>query len=189
MNRKKLIYPIPLNVPVLPAVIKMPGLLSPKLCKEILETAEKKGYTVIGQDRFGGKSTTKSLDLLPEDNQEVYDIFVKMATKINEEQWRLNLTGVFEPMRMLKYQVGAWIRPHIDADYRVPDPSKLTCTMQLVPKDNYTGGIMTVAETEDFELDLGDAIIFPSHMLHTVSPVESGERIVVSAWVHGSTFQ
>lgn len=189
MRREDLIYPIPLKLKQLPAVVKVPGFLSPEHCRRLISLAEAKGMTSIGMDRFGQVSNTATCRLMPEDDELVYELFARKATELNAELWRLSLSGIYEPVSILRYRKGDWIRPHIDADYRVPDPSKLTCTIQLVPQNAFTGGILTIAETEHFELDIGDAVIFPSNMLHTVSPIESGERFALAAWIHGSPFR
>ena len=189
MRREDLIYPIPLKVKPLPAVVKVPGFLSPEHCHRLISLAEGKGLNSIGRDRYGQASTTASCRLMPEDDELIYELFAQKATELNAEIWRVSLTGIYEPVSVLRYRTGDWIRPHIDADYRVPDPSKLTASIQLVPKNSFTGGVLTIAESEDFQLDIGDAVIFPSHMLHTVSPIESGERFALAAWIHGSPFR
>ena len=52
-----------------------------------------------------------------------------------------------------------------------------------MPRGSFAGGVLTIAETESFDLDIGDAVVFPSHMLHTVSPITSGERFALAAWI------
>ena len=189
MHREELIYAIPLKVKSLPAAVKLPGFLSPGHCRRLISLAKRKGLKSIEKDRFGQPSTTSACRLLPEDDELIYQRFAQKATELNAEIWRMSLAGIYEPVSVLRYRPADWIRPHIDADYRVPDPSKLSCSIQLVPKDAFTGGVLTIAETEVFQLDIGDAVVFPSHMLHTVSPVTSGERFVLAAWVHGPPFR
>ena len=182
MQREHHIYPIPLKVKSLPAAVKIKGVLSPSHCRRLISLAKRKGLVCIERDRYGQASATMACRLLPEDDELIYKRFAQKATELNAEIRRLSLTGIYEPVSVLRYSAAAWIRPHIDADYRVPDPSKLSCTIQLVPKDSFTGGVLTIAETEVFRLDIGDAVVFPSHMLHTVSPIKSGER---SLWQPG----
>jgi predicted 2-oxoglutarate/Fe(II)-dependent dioxygenase YbiX len=189
MKREALIYPIPLRVKSLPAAVKVPGFLTPDHCERLISLATRKGLQSIEQDRFGNPSTTASCRLLPEDDELIYELFARKATDLNAELWGLSLTGIYEPFSVLRYRTNDWIRPHIDADYRVPDPSKLTCSIQLVPGNAFTGGVLTIAESEHFHLEVGDAVIFPSHMLHTVSPIQSGERFALAAWVHGPAFK
>lgn len=189
MRREELIYAIPLKVKSLPAAVKLPGFLSPSHCRRLISLAKRKGLKSIENDRYGQASNTAACRLLPEDDELIYQLFAQKATELNADLWRLSLAGIYEPVNVLRYRTADWIRPHIDADYRVPDPSKLSCSIQLVPKDSFTGGVLTIAESEVFQLDIGDAVVFPSHMLHTVSPITSGERFVLAAWVHGPAFQ
>lgn len=189
MQREDLIYAIPLKVKSLPAAVKISGFLSPSHCRRLISLAEKKGLNSIEEDRYGQASTTTACRLLPEDDELIYELFARKATELNAEIWQMSLSGIYEPVSILRYRTADWIRPHIDADYRVPDPSKLSCTVQLVPGDYFTGGLLTIAETEVFQLDIGDAVLFPSHMLHTVSPITSGERFALAAWVHGPPFR
>jgi predicted 2-oxoglutarate/Fe(II)-dependent dioxygenase YbiX len=189
IQREVLIYPIPLKVKSLPAAVKISGFLSPSHCRRLISLAKRKGLNSIETDRYGQPSTTTACRLLPEDDELIYKLLAQKATELNAEIWRMSLTGIYEPVSILRYRTADWIRPHIDADYRVPDPSKLSCSIQLVPKDSFTGGVLTIAESEVFQLDIGDAVVFPSHMLHTVSPIKSGERFVLAAWVHGPAFQ
>jgi PKHD-type hydroxylase len=189
VQREKLIYSIPLKVEPLPAVVRIKRFLSPTHCRRLISLAKTKGLICIENDRYGQASTTMACRLLPEDDELIYKRLAQKATELNAKLWRLSLTGIYEPVSVLRYTAAAWIRPHIDADYRVPDPSKLSCTIQLVPKDSFTGGVLTIAETEVFRLGIGDAVLFPSHMLHTVSPIKRGERFVLAAWIHGSSFR
>jgi predicted 2-oxoglutarate/Fe(II)-dependent dioxygenase YbiX len=57
--------------------------------------------------------------------------------------------------------------------------------MQLIPQEDFTGGVLTVAETDKVVMQEGDAVFFPAHTIHTVSAVTSGTRIVLAGWVHG----
>ena len=73
----------------------------------------------------------------------------------------------------------------VDRDYRLADSSKLSCIIQLVPSDNFSGGVLTVAETDVVTLGQGDAVFFPAHEIHTLSALTGGTRIVLAGWVHG----
>jgi len=189
MQRENLIYAIPLKVKSLPAAVKISGFLSPSHCRRLISLARRKGLNNIETDRYGQRSSTNACRLLPEDDELIYKRFAQTATELNAEIWQMSLAGIYEPISVLRYRTTDWIRPHIDADYRVPDPSKLSCSIQLVPKDSFTGGVLTIAESEVFHLDIGDAVLFPSHMLHTVSPITSGERFALAAWIHGPAFR
>ena len=56
------------------------------------------------------------------------------------------------------------------------------------PSQDFEGGVLTVAENEAYELDIGDAVFFPAPTLHTVAPITRGVRIVLAAWAQGPDF-
>ena len=189
-TRHELLYPLPLPTRPLPAAVAVPGFLSAAHCRRLIAIAMQKGLVPIEKSRHGQKTFSAAGSWLsPEDDELVFKRFAERAVAINDDAWRLSLAGIYSPMSILRYRAGDWTRPHIDVDYRLADATKLTCIIQLVTKESFRGGVLTVAETDTHALDIGDAVFFPSHMLHTVSPVESGERFVLAAWAHGPDFR
>lgn len=69
---------------------------------------------------------------------------------------------------------------------------KLTLVVQLSKADAYTGGdlqIMPSAQVLSVSRTQGCASIFPSFMLHQVTPVTSGIRYSMTVWAHGPNFR
>ena len=187
--RHELIYPLPVLTERLPPAIRVPAFLSPSHCRRLVALAKRKGLEPIRRSRYGQQTFSASgAWILPADDGLVFRRFAEQAAAINAANWRLALAGIYSPMSILRYRAGDWIRPHIDADYRLADATKLSCVVQLVGKESFSGGTLTIAETDAYELDIGDAVFFPSHMVHTVSAVESGERFVLTAWAQGPQF-
>ncbi len=187
--RHDLVYPIPLLAQKLPAAVKVDGFLSGSHCRKLISAGRKKGFEPIKKSRHDQATFSASGCWIgPEDDEFVFRRFAQEAASINADNWRLSLAGIYSPMSLLRYGVGDWIRPHIDSDYRLADATKLTCIVQLVPKQDFEGGVLTVAENEAYELDIGDAVFFPAQTLHTVAPINSGVRIVLAAWAQGPDF-
>lgn len=64
--------------------------------------------------------------------------------------------------------------------------SDVSATLFLSPRDGYEGGelrIHTPFGPREVKLDAGDAVIYPSSSLHQVTPVTSGERLVMVTWM------
>lgn len=64
--------------------------------------------------------------------------------------------------------------------------SDLSCTVWIAPPASYEGGELAVVvgnQTIAFKGEPGDAIVYPSTMLHEVIPVRSGQRIVSITFV------
>lgn len=182
-----ILYPIPLLTRQLPSHAYGRGLLSPLECEHLITFAAQKGYRHFTQSRYGeaGAVQVETCEVTPQEAEFVYAKVATMAAQLNHEHWQLALTGITETFRVLRYMDGYWTRPHMDCDYRLPDSSKISCIIQLVPQADFTGGVLTVAETDNIAMERGDAVFFPAHEIHTVSAVTQGTRIVLAGWVHG----
>lgn len=182
-----ILYPIPLVTRQLPSHVCCRSFLSPQECTQLTALAAQKGYRHFTQSRYGeaGAVQVETCEVTPQEVEFAYAKVAHTAAQLNQEHWQLALTGIIDTFRVLRYQDGYWTRPHVDCDYRLPDASKLSCIIQLVPRTDFTGGVLTVAETDHIALDQGDAVFFPAYAIHTVSAVTSGTRMVLAGWVHG----
>lgn len=70
---------------------------------------------------------------------------------------------------------------------------KLSISLLLSSKDDYDGGQFQIMygprNMDTVELDIGDAIIFPSDAAHRVRPLKSGKRISLVGWYGGPSFK
>jgi hypothetical protein len=186
---QELVFPIPLHTRALPASVLVRGLLTPEHCTRLVELAEKKGMEPIVKSRHDQETfTAAGCWISPEDDRPVFESVAERCVEINADNWRIGLSGIYSQFSILRYGSGNWIRPHTDADYRLADATKLTCIVQLVARDAFKGGRLTLAENETYDLDIGDGVIFPAQTIHTVSALEEGRRYVLAAWVQGPNF-
>ena len=75
---------------------------------------------------------------------------------------------------------------HIDNSYMSSGRADLSFTIFLNCIDNYEGGelsIESINTEENFKLDSGEIIIYPSTYLHSVQEVTKGERFVCIGWI------
>lgn len=87
------------------------------------------------------------------------------------------------------YMTGNKYGEHIDAALMGPYPGMRTdvsMTIFLNGPDAYKGGELVL--TTDFgeqvyKEDAGDAVLYPTHYLHHVNPVESGRRLAIVTWI------
>lgn len=83
-------------------------------------------------------------------------------------------------LRILKYDVGEFIHPHVD----VTTFGHASCTLNL--NDEYTGGIFSFFNRKfDVRLGKGDAIVFPISWfwVHEVTPIISGTRYALNTFI------
>jgi PKHD-type hydroxylase len=92
---------------------------------------------------------------------------------------------VMAPPMLARYSPGMAYGPHSDAVFLPIGPrplrSDISCTLFIAPADAYEGGELSIqlgTRAVAFKGAPGSAIAYPSHTLHEVRPVTSGERLV-----------
>jgi PKHD-type hydroxylase len=69
---------------------------------------------------------------------------------------------------------------------------KLTAVIQLSVPDAYEGGALELrpgAGVHEADRAIGTATVFPSFVLHRVTPVTKGSRWSLTLWAHGPAFR
>jgi PKHD-type hydroxylase len=128
--------------------------------------------------------------------QECHWIFMKfadLATKANAQMWGFDLTGMLENLQYAVYPAGAghytW---HMDTDKGLAAQRKISITMQLSDPNDYEGGNLELFSSSNIQVapkEKGTVVLFPSYMMHRVSPVTKGERRSLVLWVSGPPFR
>ena len=75
---------------------------------------------------------------------------------------------------------------HIDNPFMSSGRSDLSLTISLNDKSSYEGGELIIEEMnseEEFKLNAGEIIIYPSTYLHSVKEIKNGERLVCVGWI------
>ena len=115
----------------------------------------------------------------------------------NKTLWNFNLSSIKEEIQYGEYSsLGedhyTW---HVDIGSGHPSLRKLSLIVQLSDPSEYEGGdveFFTGGEYTDTKLKMskvkGSSLIFPSYMLHRVTPVTKGIRKSLVLWVGGSQF-
>jgi PKHD-type hydroxylase len=109
-----------------------------------------------------------------------------------QAKWDYKLTNI-ENVQIGKYSVGSFYDYHIDSFN--PDNNneqrKLSAILFLSDPEKYEGGFL---EFKEFKLPKekfpqGSIIVFPSFIVHRVTPVTSGERHTAVCWAYGPAFK
>ncbi len=114
------------------------------------------------------------------------------VARLNFEVYRFALDGfvAYDPPSVLRYEssVADHFHPHRDVGPDFPT-RKLSIVVQLSAPSNYRGGSLLFPEhNEVAATGQGTITVFPSFMVHQVTPVISGDRFVIVCWAHGPTF-
>jgi PKHD-type hydroxylase len=176
----------------------IPDALPAAACDALVATVRtadmRPGGLVQGQSDPGiRRAGLVWLDDLP-DQAGVMDLLVRAIAQANREAFAFDLTDFMESAQIARY--GAEDQGHFDwhADVgtgRAAARRKLTVVVQLSPPA-YTGGALEVRPSTAIltaPRDQGSMAVFPSLMLHRVTPVTAGERFSLTLWAHGPAFR
>ena len=126
------------------------------------------------------------------DTRWVFEKLAHIASRLNAEHFRFDLTGFGEPLQLTHYDQSengmyGWHQDFGDGISR-----KLSLVLQLTDPSEYEGGnlqIMTSGEPQNVRKQRGIVAAFPSYTLHQVTPVTQGNRQSLVAWVSGPQFK
>ena len=108
-------------------------------------------------------------------------------------EWEFDITSV-EPLQLTKYVApdghydfhqdgNGYTRENINDSVR-----KLSMSCLLNDANDFDGVVLhtnTSGGIDDIEMNKGDIVVFPSYLMHRVTPVTRGERYSLVAWACG----
>ena len=111
---------------------------------------------------------------------------------MNAQHFRFDLTGFGETLQLTNYDQSENGMYGWHQDYGGGISRKLSMAVQLTDPAEYEGGnlqVMTAANPQNIRKQRGLIAIFPSYVLHQVTPVTQGSRQSLVAWVSGPAFK
>ena len=132
----------------------------------------------------------------------IYKRLEDVAKTINEKYWKFQLgtinhqdyieeCRIHESLQFLLYKASenGFYDWHIDRGISAPSSlRKLSMTVQLSNSEEYVGGTLELKTGRDIVATTkleGSSTIFPSYILHRVTPVTKGEREAIVIWFTG----
>jgi PKHD-type hydroxylase len=168
---------------------------TPEECQRIID---------IGTGRFMKKGTTGGADkqyvrdseiswLYSCDDMEwAYRRITDIITNLNDQFFQFDLFGLCEGMQFTRYTApGGKYGMHIDSQYDGL-VRKLSFTLQLSNPADYEGGELCLYvgdEPQKMSRAQGYVAVFPSYVLHEVTPVTAGTRHSLVSWITGPPFK
>lgn len=122
----------------------------------------------------------------------VFEILADIVSDVNARYFRFDLTGFGEPLQLTNYEQAVQGMYGWHQDYNTKVSRKLSLVVQLTDPSEYEGGnleICTQAEPHVVRKQRGLVALFPSYVLHQVTPVVKGSRQSLVAWVSGPAFR
>jgi len=172
------------------------NFLTKEECEKIKEISTK--YSKIdGKVETGIKKDIRQSEICffnssVEEEQWIYRKLTDAINTVNKTFWEFDLDYI-ETLQYTEYnQVGHRYKAHLDVANNFIHYRKLSFTVQLDDPNSYEGGDFVVFTSETPQHTLksqGSLIIFPSFILHEVTPIENGSRSSLVGWVCGPSFK
>jgi PKHD-type hydroxylase len=129
------------------------------------------------------------------DGSWVMDRMVGLVARANREAFEFDLTDFAESAQVARY--GAEAAGHFDWHSDIGRGAlaarrKLTIVVQLSDPEAYEGGALELRPDSGIHTAprlRGQATMFPSFVLHRVTPVTRGTRWSLTLWAHGPAFR
>ena len=122
----------------------------------------------------------------------VFERLADVAAKINAEHFRFDLTGFGESLQLTTYDQSENGMYGWHQDFGSGISRKLSIAVQLTDPSEYEGGnlqMLTSGNPQNIPKKRGMIAVFPSYILHQVTPVTQGSRQSLVAWVSGPPFK
>jgi PKHD-type hydroxylase len=139
----------------------------------------------------GSDQLRKSRICWVQPSQEHNWLFGKLAQvcqQVNQQHFAMELFGFTEPLQISEYGEGSFFDWHMDMGNGKNSVRKLSFVVQLSDPRDYEGGnleIMSGPQPYAFPRTRGAMILFPSFVMHRVTPVTSGTRMSAVGWIGG----
>jgi PKHD-type hydroxylase len=116
-----------------------------------------------------------------------------MVNIANKELWRFDIAGMAESIQYAEYPAdGGHYDWHMDTGPDQFSRRKISITVQLSDPSEYEGGDLQLkinSGHQNTPKGFGTVVIFPSYLLHRVTPVTGGLRKSLVLWITGPAFK
>jgi PKHD-type hydroxylase len=117
----------------------------------------------------------------------IFDRLWNLATLYNS-QYGFELLGEMDQLQLTRYATGQLYNWHMDLGAGAMSLRKISLVVELAA-GGYDGGGIEVFYGEGtgnrIALGQGDALVFPSFIMHRALPVQSGTRWTLVSWLNG----
>lgn len=123
-----------------------------------------------------------------------YWVFDKLKTLViesNKTAWNFNLHSIIDSLQHSEYYEGGHYDLHMDISTGT-NHRKISVIVQLSDPSEYDGGDLEIWSEGNFEIlskEKGCVFIFPSFLLHRVTPITRGFRKSLVLYAGGDSFK
>lgn len=159
--------------------------------QQVAKNASIDAEIASGANKNIRRSQVKWIDNSPE-TRWVFKKLAEVVSKLNAQYFNFDLTGFGESIQLTHYDQSEHGMYGWHQDYNSSVSRKLSLVMQLTDPSEYEGGnleIMVSGEKDVVQKRRGFIVLFPSYVVHQVTPVTQGSRQSLVAWISGPPFK
>ena len=162
------------------------NFVTPKECSQIIQLGKKEGLIKgrVRNNKFKKiRNNSISWIYATKNNYWLFSKISQCVMDLNKQFFKFDLFGFTEGFQFTNYK-----SPGEHYDFHV---RKLSFSLQLNDSKTYTGGKLIFKEGKEQEApnEQGTLILFPSFLLHKVTPMIKGERNSLVGWITGPGFK
>lgn len=185
---------MPESLDFLPDFVVKEEFLTPNKCDDIIGIGAtldfKSSERYSSDDEKFRKSMECHIEMEGHPLSGYLDFLWESIVGLNNKFFKFDISGFQGNIRYIRYKAPdshfSW---HIDRGEGIPI-RKLSFSVQLSNPVDYQGGELQIMDgaINTMPANKGSLIIFPSYVMHRVTPVTYGERHVIVGWVAGPSF-
>lgn len=150
--------------------------------------------TLSGEETYNDELRKSSVMFIEDtkENDWIYNKLASLAINCNNERFAFDLLGFHQELQLTKYSEGNFFDWHLDFGAGEISARKLSMTIQLSDPKEYEGGdlqFMINKKVVNAPRERGTIVIFPSFIMHRVTPITKGTRQSIVGWVSGPPFR
>ena len=116
-----------------------------------------------------------------------------MVQEANNALWKFDLRSIIDSIQYTEYEEdGGHYDWHMDIGPGSINHRKISVVVQLSEADSYEGGELVLWNSNVpsvIEKGIGNVIIFPSFLMHKVTPMVKGNRKSLVLWLGGGSYK
>lgn len=193
------IFPFNPNIDISKAVVVENQFTDTEIT-EIFSLLEKLNYeeaTILSKENGSNlnldvrKSKVKWL-YQNQDTTWLYKKIMQIIHSVNLNKWNFELVMAREPIQYTEYDLEGEYDWHIDTGMGLSAQRKVSMSLLLSDPDEYEGGNLEIwpgGEVKVMPRIKNSIVIFPSCLMHRVTPVTKGVRKSLVLWVGGTPYR
>ena len=156
--------------------------------------SDKSHQAELEGDKHSDDTIRKSSVIGISPNEKTSWIFGRLTDLIHQvnQVYQFDIKGFYEPLQLAEYAKGDFFDWHLDFGTGNSSNRKLSITMQVSDPTDYEGGDLEFQINNRIEKaprEMGTVVVFPSFIMHRVTPITKGKRRSLVGWVSGPPFR